>query len=60
MLQVYEDSSSQKLSRNNTSIFFSPNTDHDTKEVIKAMFGAQVIKPHESNLGLPSLVGKSK
>lgn len=24
------------------------------------MFGAQVIKPHESYLGLPSLVGKSK
>ena len=24
------------------------------------MFGAQVIKPHESYLGLPSLIGKSK
>ena len=24
------------------------------------MFGAQVIKPHESYLGLPSLVGRSK
>lgn len=27
---------------------------------IKAMFGAQVTKSHESNLGLPSLIGKSK
>ena len=24
------------------------------------MFGAQVIKPHEAYLGLPSLVGRSK
>ena len=30
------------------------------KEAIKAMFGAQIIKPHESYLGLPSLVGRSK
>ena len=27
---------------------------------MKTLFGAQVIKPHESYLGLPSLVGKSK
>ena len=60
MLQVYEESSGQQLNRSKTSLFFSPNTDHDTKEAIKAMFGAQVIKPHESYLGLPSLVGKSK
>ena len=30
------------------------------KESIQAMFGAQVIRAHESYLGLPSLVGKSK
>ncbi|KAK9984193.1 hypothetical protein SO802_033718 [Lithocarpus litseifolius] len=54
------ESSDQQLNRSKTSLFFSPNTDHDTKEAIKAMFRAQVIKPHESYLGLPSLVGKSK
>ena len=60
VLQVYEDSSSQQLNRSKTSLFFSHNIDHNTKEAIKAMFGAQVIRPHESYLGLPSLVGKSK
>ena len=59
VLQVYEDSFSQQLNRSKISLFFSHNTDHDTKEAIKAMFGAQVIRPHESYLGLPSLVGKS-
>lgn len=39
---------------------FSHNTANGVKESIKAMFGAQVIKPHESYLGLPSLVGRSK
>lgn len=60
MLQVYEESSGHQLNRNKTSLFLSHNTNHDTREAIKAMFGAQVIKPHESYLGLPSLVGKSK
>ena len=60
ILQVYETSSGQQLNRSKTSLFFSPNTDISTKESIKAMFGAQVIRPHESYLGLPSLVGKSK
>ena len=60
ILQVYETSSGQQLNRSKTSLFFSPNTDISTKESIKSMFGAQVIRPHESYLGLPSLVGKSK
>ena len=60
ILQVYETSSGQQLNRSKTSLFFSPNTDISTKESIKSMFGAQVIQPHESYLGLPSLVGKSK
>ena len=60
VLQVYEESSSQQLNRNKTSLFFNHNTANGVKETIKAMFGAQVIKPHESYLGLPSLVGRSK
>ena len=40
VLQVYEESSGQQLNRSKTSICFSPNTDHDTKEAVKAMFGA--------------------
>ncbi|XP_050256924.1 uncharacterized protein LOC126702296 [Quercus robur] len=58
VLQVYELSSGQQLNKNKTSLFFNHNTNNGTKETIKAMFGAQVIRSHESNLGLPSLIGK--
>ena len=58
VLKVYEESSGQQLNRSKTSLFFSHNTDHDTKDAIKTMFGAQIIRPHKSYLGLPSLVGK--
>ena len=57
---MYEASSGQQLNRNKTSLFFSHNTANRVKETIKMMFGAQVIKPHESYLGLPSLVSRSK
>ncbi|XP_065638811.1 uncharacterized protein LOC136071439 [Quercus suber] len=60
VLQVYEESSGQQLNRNKTSLFFSHNTANGVKETIKAMFGAQIIKSHESYLGLPSLIGRSK
>ena len=60
ILKVYEASSGQQLNCHKTSLYFSPNTDNGTKESVKTMFGAQVIKPHEAYLGLPSLVGRSK
>ena len=60
ILKVYELSSDQQLNYTKTSLYFSPNIDAGTKERVKAMFGAQVIEPHESYLGLPSLVGRSK
>ena len=60
VLQIYEQSSGQKLNRSKTSLFFSPNTADELMESIKAMFGANEIRPHESYLGLPSLVGRSK
>ena len=53
----YEQSSGQQLNRSKTSLFFSPNTADEIKELIKTMFGANLIRPHESYLGLPSLVG---
>ncbi|XP_075645808.1 uncharacterized protein LOC142616967 [Castanea sativa] len=58
ILHVYEASSGQQLNRSKTSMFFSRNTDSATKESIKTMFGAQLIKPHESYLGFPSLANK--
>lgn len=60
VLQVYEQLSGQQLNRLKTSLFFSPNIADELKESIKAMFGASEIRPHESYLGLPSLVGPSK
>ena len=60
ILRVYELSSGQQLNSSKTSLYFSPNTDNETRDRVKTMFGAQVIKPHEANLGLPSLVGRSK
>ena len=59
-LKVYEASSRQQLNCHKTSLFFSPNTDNGIKERVKTMIGAQVIKPHEAYLGLPSLVERSK
>ena len=52
ILQVYESSSGQQLNRNKTTLFFSRNTPTHIQDAIKAKFGAQVIKPHESYLGL--------
>ena len=60
ILKVYELSLGQQLNCTKTSLYFSLNTDERTKERVKSMFGAQVSKPHESYLGLPSLVGRSK
>ena len=60
ILKVYELSLGQQLNCTKTSLYFSPNTDAGTKERVKSMFSAQVIKPHESCLGLSSLVGRSK
>ena len=60
ILQVYESFSGQQLNRNKMALFFSRNTPTRTQDAIKSMFGAQVIKPHEAYLGLPSLIGKSK
>ena len=60
ILKVYELSLGQQLNCTKTSLYLSPNTDEGTKERVKSMFGAQVSKPHESYLGLPSLVGRSK
>ena len=60
ILQVYESSSGQQMNRNKTDLFFSQNTPTRIQDAIKSRFGAQVIKPHESHLGLPLLIGKSK
>ncbi|XP_023880732.1 uncharacterized protein LOC111993105 [Quercus suber] len=60
LLDIYEKASGQQLNREKTTLFFSRNTPPDIQEAIKNRFGAEVIRQHETYLGLPSLVGRSK
>ena len=60
ILETYEHATSQQLNREKTSLFFSQNTPLETQEDIKNRFGAKIIRQHETYLGLPSLVGRSK
>ena len=59
LLAIYERASGQLLNKEKTAFFFSRNTPHGTKEEIKNCFRAEVIRQHETHLGLPSLVGRS-
>ena len=60
ILETYERASGQQLNREKTSLFFSHNTPQETWESIQHRFGAKVIRQHETYLGLPSLIGRSK
>lgn len=60
ILKVYEESSGQQLKKQKTPLYFSRNTERGVQEDIKTLFEAQVIKQHETYLGLPSLIGRSK
>ena len=60
VLEIYESSSDQQLNHEKTSLFFSQNTSQDIHDGIKNRFGFEVIWQHETYLGLPSLVGKSR
>ena len=60
ILEIYEHASGQKMNREKTFLFFSHNTSQDLQEEIKQRFGAEVIQQHETYLGLPSLVDRSK
>ena len=60
VLDVYEQTSSQQLNREKTSLFFSHNTPQNVQNDIKQCFGVEVIQQHETYLGLSSLVGRSK
>ena len=60
ILKVYESSLRQQLNNQKTSLYFSRNTKGEMQNKIKTLFRAQVIKQHETYLGLPSLIGRSK
>ena len=57
---MYETTSGQQLNIQKTSLYFNKNMMGEMQNKIKTMFGAQVIKQHETYLGLPSLIGRSK
>ena len=60
ILETYEQASSQRLNHDKTTLFFNKNRTLEVQEDIKHRFGAEVIRQHETYLGLPSLVGHSK
>ena len=60
ILETYGRSSGQQLNCEKTALFFSRNTPHSIQVTIKNQFGAEIIRQHETYLGLPSLVGKGK
>ena len=60
ILEDYERESGQKLNKDKTSLFFSKNAMEKVKELVKKMFGAQIIHQHERYLALPLLVGRVK
>ena len=60
ILQLYEGVSGQQLNRNKTSIFFTRNTPVEMRCHIQNTFQVPEIKNHETYLGLPSFVGRSK
>lgn len=60
ILKVYKESTGQQLNKQKTLLFFSWNSNVGIQERIKTMFGAQVIKQHETYLSLPFLIGRSK
>ena len=60
ILETYERSSGQQLNREKIALFFSRNTPQTIQDTITNRFGAEIIRQHETYLGLPSLVGKGK
>ena len=60
ILRRYEEASGQKINIDKSSVFFSPNTNHDTKNEIFNILGPMQDSKHTKYLGLPSFIGRSK
>jgi hypothetical protein len=60
VLGVYEAASGQRLNDDKTSIFFSRNTNQETRTRILEVVGVQDSQRFDTYLGLPALVGKSR
>ncbi|XP_059436808.1 uncharacterized protein LOC132169875 [Corylus avellana] len=60
ILQIYESASGQRLNRSKTAIFFSRNTSREINEQILVVSGLPSSQRHDTYLGLPALIGKSR
>jgi hypothetical protein len=60
ILDTYEMSSGQKINREKTSLFFSPNTKENIQAEITNLLGASSTSTTKKYLGLPIFIGKSK
>lgn len=60
ILRDYKNASGQYMNTQKTMVFFSSNTQPDTRNLIANMFGASLSHQYKKYLGLPSLIGRSK
>jgi hypothetical protein len=60
LLNAYEKASGQQLNKEKTGIFFSRNTDPDSRQKILRVAGIPSTQRYDTYLGLPALIGKSK
>uniref|UniRef100_A0A803PJY6 Reverse transcriptase domain-containing protein n=1 Tax=Cannabis sativa TaxID=3483 RepID=A0A803PJY6_CANSA len=60
VLHAYCSASGQMVNYNKSSLFFSPNTDEDTKYHITSTLGIPVRNFFEKYLGLPQTFGRTK
>lgn len=58
--KTYELCSGQKINRDKSAIFFSPNTLSSTKSLITSTLQVRIVVLSEKYLGLPTDVGRSK
>ena len=60
ILKLYAEASGQCINMEKSSVYFSSNTPHQKRELIKGMLDVSEVQRFEAYLGLPTLVGRSK
>ncbi|KAK6164390.1 hypothetical protein DH2020_001254 [Rehmannia glutinosa] len=60
LLSSYEKASGQVVNMEKTAITFSPNTQQATRQSILGIFRISSTTPHDTYLGLPSMIGRNK
>ena len=60
ILHKYEEATGQKINTEKSSVYFSKNTDEETRERVKEALGSMQNAQPGKYLGLPSMIGRSK